>query len=534
MTSEHNEFLEVLQEFAAEELAKAQSQQDLGGKNLPAKVENPQTFFVNPYDFTSQHGLWRERRTNLTWDTLRVMAEKNPIISAIINTRIRQIGVFSAPVSEMETTGNDQLGYKIAHKDSNKKLSKSEEQYVLDLESFIRTCGYVKQGEFFSGRDNFDTWLKKIVRDSLTFDAVVTELLPTRKGGLHSFYAVDAATIRMAMVEEGETGLVDNRYVQVLNGQIVTTYEPGELMYGIRNPTTNIRNNGYGVSELEQLVAIVTNIFNAMTHNSQFFQNGAAVKGLINIKTDKGRGGAAGEQLEAFKRAWRAMVTGTKNAWSTPILQTDGVEFVNMSSTNREMEFTQYLDFLVKIACAVYSIDPAEINFYMNGGSSGSSPMFESSQEAKLKMSKDKGLRPLLTSVSRWINHYIINPVTDQFRFVWVGIDSKDEKEVIELRTKEVASYLTVDEAREEAGREKLGEEKGGNLVLNPQYIQWLNQQSMASMMGGQGEGEEPGVKTGAEDKEQEIITEDDQEDEDVEKSLSGARKKYLRIMLDD
>jgi len=532
MTPEHQEFFELLNEYAAEELAKAKKQDPARDENLPAVRKEPQTFFVNPYDFTGQHGLWRERRTALTWDTLRVMAEKNPIISSIINTRIRQIGVFSAPVSELALTGADSIGYKVVHRDPNKKLTKSEMEYVDGVENFVRHCGYVKPGQLRTGRDNFDTWLKKIVRDSLSFDAAVSELIPTRKGGLHSFYAIDAATIRLAATQGDDEGLDDKHYVQVLNGQIVVDYEPEEIMYGIRNPTTNIKNNGYGVSELEQLVSVVTNIFNAMTHNSQFFKNGAAVKGLINIKTGVNQTGAPNEQVEAFKRAWRAMVTGTKNAWSTPILQSDGVEFVNMGSTNREMEFNLYLDFLVKIACAVYSIDPAEINFYMSAGAGGASPLFESNQEAKLKMSKDKGLRPLLSSISRWVNHYVIEPVAEDFRFTWVGMDSKDEKEVIELRTKEVGSYLTVDEARAEAGRDPLGEDAGGNIILNPQYVQYINQKAMAGMMGG-GEGGEPGQEGVGSDENDEISPEDLVSDAEIKKSLKAVKSKYLRIMMD-
>jgi len=342
-----------------------------------------------------------------------------------------------------------------------------------------------------------------------------------------------------------------------MNGQIVTEYEPGELMYAVRNPTTNIRNNGYGVAELEQLVSVVTNIFNAMTHNSQFFQNGAAVKGIINIKTGKDQAGTMGDQLEAFKRAWRAMVLGTANAWSTPILQTDGVEFVNMGNTNREMEFHLYLDFLVKISCAVYSIDPGEINFFMSaGGASGAHPLFESNQEAKLKMSKDKGLRPLLASVARWINQYILPSVSDEHKFTWVGIDSKDEKEVIELRAKEGGAYATIDEIRAEAGRTPLGAEKGGDLILNPHYITWLQQQSMAASMnqqwgdegeapgdegeapGDEGEAppEEEGVEEGALNRQGDEMDEEAGEDEEaspaLKKSLLEAERKYLRIML--
>ena len=198
MTPEQKDFFEYLNDYAAEELAKAKR----GDIEVAApRSQQPQTFFINPYDFTSQYGLWRDRRSSLTWDTLRVMAEKNPIISSIINTRVRQVSVFTAPLSDLAATGNDQLGYKLVHLDPNKELTKSELEYVADLERFIQACGYVEPGRIRTGRDNFDTWIKKIVRDSLTFDAAVSELIPTRKGGLHSFYAIDAATIRLALAQ---------------------------------------------------------------------------------------------------------------------------------------------------------------------------------------------------------------------------------------------------------------------------------------------------------------------------------------------
>ena len=176
------------------------------------------------------------------------------------------------------------------------------------------------------------------------------------------------------------------------------------------------------------------------------------------------------------------MVSGAANAWVTPILQSEGVEFVNMGGTNRDMEFMQYLDFLVKITCAVYSIDPSEINFAMSASGGSSAPMFESNQESKIKFSKDKGLRPLLSSVSRWINQFIIRSRTDDFYFTFVGIDNKEENEIIELRSKEVSSYKTVDEIRQEADLQPLGEDQGGDIILNAQYMQFRQQKSMEAM----------------------------------------------------
>jgi len=522
---------------------------DKGDKSV---TKDPRSFFVNPYDYTSSMGMWKEKRSGVNWDTLRTIVEKNPIVSAIVNTRINQVSSFSSPARMQDAVGNDGLGYKIVHKDKNKKLSASEEQTVIELEDYIWYSGIPDTYNIYD-RDNFDSWLRKTVRDTLTFDAAVTELVPTRRGMIAEYHAIDPATIRLAITKQDISSAEERAFVQVLNGQIVTEFEAREVMYGIRNPTTSMRNNGYGVSEIEQLISTVTNIFNAMSHNAMFFRNGAAVKGLINIKPSSKGGGAPANQLDSFKRAWGTMVNGTQNAWKTPILQSEGVEFVNMGSTNREMEFSNYLDFLVKLTCAVFSIDPGEINFYMQSG--GGNSIFESNQENKLKTSKDKGLRPLLSAISRWINQFIIHRIAPDFYFSFTGIDSKDEKEIIELRKEEVGAYKTVDEVREEAGLKPLGEEKGGDLILNPQYMQFKQQAAMEKMQAGQGgdeenpdEDPEDGTETPDPGQEEEDDSQespdtpkkprkakDTELDDQIEKSLSmPSRTKFIKITLDD
>lgn len=554
-TEEKNKiFMEVLGEMTEEILEKS-----IDKKLGRPEEETPRSFFVNPYDFTSTTGQFRDRRTGLSWDTLRILSDRNPIISAIVNTRLQQVSAFTSPVRLQEAIGNNPLGYKVIHKQKDRKLTPGEQQFVEDLEDYIWHCGDPSKFSIYD-RDNFDVWMAKIVRDSLTFDAAVAELIPTRKGAVYEWHAIDAATIRMAMAKQDVSDEEQKTFVQLMNGQIVTEYAPDEIMYGIRNPTTKIQNNGYGVSELEQLISVVNNILNAMQHNSMFFRNGAAVKGLINIKPGSKQGGVPREQFEAFKRAWKGMITGAHNAWTTPIVQSDGVEFVNMGSTNREMEFSQYLDFLVKITCAVYAIDPAEINFYMASSSGGGSPMFESNQESKLKMSKDKGLRPLLNKISRWVNQFILKRVTDDFYFAFSGIDSKDEKDIINVRKEEVGAYKTVDEVRADAGLKPLGEESGGNVILNPQYIQYLQQKSMEAMQaGGDGGSEEAdeGVETppdgqgeDGEENDGEVQADQKQKSRDepegkgyvakqVEKSLSMANQelsgqsKFIRITLE-
>ena len=214
------------------------------------------------------------------------------------------------------------------------------------------------------------------------------------------------------------------------------------------------------------------------------------------------------EQLESFKRQWRAQVTGLTGAWKTPVLQVpSGIEYINVSQSNREMEFEKWMNYLINIVCAVYQIDPAEVNFPNNGGVAGNGgSVFEGSNEAKLKNSKDKGLRPLLRFIESMINKHIISEFSDEYVFNFVGIDDKTEEEQIELDMKKVKSYKTINELRAEKGLDSLGKE--GDVILD---ASWINYKSQMAMAQGEMGGAEEMFDEGA-DSESEELTEGDEQ----------------------
>jgi hypothetical protein len=490
LTKIQNFFYEKLgiKEYVSKDLSKAR---DLYDKTR----REAKSLFLNPYYMMAATGLWRERPTRLTYHSMRMVADKNPIVGSIINTRIAQVATFSRPMSIVEKVAATPLGFKVVHKEKpDDDLSKEEKGLQHEIEQFLWNSGSTDRLRNGDRRPSFDHWLRMSVRDSLTFDQMVTELVPNRKGEPAEFWAVDAATIRRAVPTEDGKEDPDQAFVQVVNGQIQNTYKHSELAFCVRNPQTDMYANKYGKSEIEQLLNIVTAYLNAEMHNRKFFEQGSAIKGILNVK---------GEQInqpmfEAFKREWHAQVTGSTNAWKTPVMQApSGVEFINLHASNREMEFIKWLDFLIKITCAIYMIDPAEINFDLRGGTGQSTATFESNPiEAKLKLSRDKGLRPLLVFMMQVVNEYIMAPRFPEWIFSFHGIDAKKESEIIELRSKEVKAYKKLDEIRAEAGLKPMGEENGGELILDPQYIQWLQQKQMQAMeaSGGFAEDEEGGL----------------------------------------
>lgn len=174
----------------------------------------------------------------------------------------------------------------------------------------------------------------------------------------------------------------------------------------------------------------------------------------------------------SFKRQWVAQVAGAENSWKTPITQSEGLEWVNMQMTNQDMQFNIWLEYLIKVTSAVFLIDPAEINFDLHGGVQ-QTPLFESSQEWKLKASRDRGLKPLLRFIAGLINENIIDRIDDHFVFEFIGLDELTEQEKHDMMKEQISSYMTLNETRRTLD---LPDIPGGvgELPLNPVLLQLL------------------------------------------------------------
>lgn len=201
-------------------------------------------------------------------------------------------------------------------------------------------------------------------------------------------------------------------------------------------------------------------------HNSQ----GTVAKGLLNLV-----GAIPEKQLRAFRRQWYQMVSGIENAWRTPITNAEKVEWINMTQSNRDMEFSAWMDFLIKVVCATYAMDPIEINFkYGSGG--GAKSMFEGAQRAKAQESRERGLKPLLRFIGREIDRYIIWPTDPGFTLEFVGLEAQTPKELADLMTQRVRTMYTIDELRAENDYEPLPDGLG-NIILD---ANWLNARNAA------------------------------------------------------
>jgi hypothetical protein len=439
------------------------------------------SYIFDPWEFSRQFG-YKDKPTSLSYNTLRRMG-RTPIINSIITTRVEQVAAFSEPAYDEKGVGfiiRKKQGYLSKEE---QKLSKQDEARIEWITDFIINCGTT--GNSWHG-DTFGTFLRKIVRDSLELDQMTFEVVRNRKGIPQEFIATDAATFRLADSFDSDEYRRSQRlevngyypqYVQIFNNQPIADFYPWELCFGIRNHYTDVKLNGYGVSELENIINVITWMLYSDTYNGKFFSQGSAPKGIIKVS------GAVNEaRLAEFRQQWMSMVAGVQNAWRTPVMEAEKMEWIDLQRNNRDMEFTKWQEYLIKLSCASYKIDPAEIGFPMNG-SSESKPMFEGNNEARLKYSKDKGLQPLLKLIENKLNKYVVNALDSNFEFKFVGLNPESESEIVDLDIKKAQNFMSLKEVRKKYNLPELPEDED-DIILNPYYFQMWSQKQAAKQQG--------------------------------------------------
>jgi len=482
------------------------------------------------YPEDEQYG-YKERPGMVGAQILKSMGRKDSVVRAIINTRLAQVKPFTKPQKDRYSEGWIVQAKKPADLSDEDKISLADPELQKDPEAYEQKkfelerklvslkakedkdkeeiSEFLKHSGMSSSetdtthkRWDLDKTVAAIVEDRLIYNYMAIELIPTKDGTkLHHYYPMSAGTIKYVSQRaaeqyqkllQQETMRRDAmqkrfdpskplKYVQVVRGKIVAAFTEDELIFEPATPTVDPEDNGYAPGELEYLINIVTAHLYAEAHNRNFFTQGIGTKGILHIKGDN----ISRAQLEAFKRQWFNQVVNTRNAFRPPIIgMADDVKWVPLAQTNKEMEFEAWMNYLIKICCAIYQIDPAEINFDISKNATAT--IGNQNNEEKLKNSKDKGLRPLLDMIESVINNHILRywkpDLADKYEFKFVGFQAESKQQEIDRLQKEVQVYKTLNEARIEMGKAPI---ENGDVVLNATYTQYLAQKQMAEQAAG-------------------------------------------------
>lgn len=419
---------------------------------------------------------------SLSFPVLRRMG-RVPAVRTVIGTRQNQVMNFSKFTTDLQREGWT-IRLKPGRFDSeDTKLTDKDKKRIEEIASFLENGGF-GNSKWDYNTDDVDDFLKKQVQDSLELDQACFYIGRDREHKVFNYVAVDSATIRLlenidpTNQELSEYQDVLNgfkpAYAQVWNGKIVhkklsndysepMIYYPWEMSFGVRNKTSNILNNGYGISELEILIEVVTWIMNGMQYNGNFFKQGSNPKGFFNVKS-----GADSGVLNEFRKAWTNQVVGVNNTHRIPVFQGDEVQWIDMHHSNKDMEFQNWNEFLILLTCAVMSIDPSETGLTFKNQNA----MFgQDGQKQRLQWSKDKGLKPLLQFIQKQINKYLVSELDPRFEFVFTGVDIEDEGAILDNDIKKVQNggMSMQDFFKKYSGRDF---KEGKDIILNQIYLQ--------------------------------------------------------------
>ena len=478
----------------------------------------------------SMAGNFLERPSTITFSAMRKMAERDVIIASIITRRSNQVSSFARPSESKYDSG-----FVIKMRDEKAESSPQIEEIKKQLVRFIMNTGRSTDDRPKDTDLSYERFIRLMVHDVLAFDCISVEKIHDQEGSLVCFLPVAADTIRYAYnpdktkIEETITPYASTDeekarlkqmkdqhkdtpedelcYVQVFRGRPVGVFTKEDLHYESYTPTNNV-GTPYSVTPLEKLVNIVSSHLFAEAHNRLFFSQTGSTRGMLFLK-----GEIPPHHLEGFRRQWYSQVTGAKNSWRMPILAgVEDVQFLSMQPNNRDMEYNEWMHYLVKVMCAMFSIAPAEIGWETQA----QTPMFDSSGakvESMLKHGRDTGLRPILRFIEDFMNEIIIRAFDEdaykifEFQFVGLDVDSIDIE--VERCIKQL-NYKSLNEVRASQDLPPVNH-PAADIPLNPTLLQLV----MAPQPGeGEPEDEEGG------DPENEAKEEAPEEDPNAEKSL--------------
>lgn len=460
-----------------------------------------QSVFFDPNDLSGNGKGFKDSKGILSFEVLRRMGNIH-IIRSIVNTRIEQIQNFLHFSEDDQKEGFTIRKKTSLFKEGKKEISSAEKKKIEEIVEFLMNSGF---DEKWDNIDDFQTFVRKIAFDSLTLDQLAFEVVRDKGWNIKKYRAVDASLIRfLDSVDPKQRERLEDyrfkgylpRFCMTWDEQILinpTTkepilYYPWELGFGIRNKSSDIRKNGYGTSELEILVELITGVLWSIQYNMNNFSIGSTPKGFINVKNAN----ISDSNLNEFRQAWSQMMTGVRNAKRTPVINGIDLEWIDLDKSNREMEYQEWAQFLVIMVCSVYRIDPSELGFSFKN----QAQLFgQDGQKARLQHSREKGLKPILIFLENIITKYIVSEIDEDYEFVFTGIEVEDEETQVNLDKTKLESGMVAmqDIFKKYSGREF---DPDKDIILNQVYQQVQTSKQQQEMFGSSvpGEMNEEGV----------------------------------------
>ncbi|RDE12139.1 MAG: hypothetical protein C4K49_10680 [Candidatus Thorarchaeota archaeon] len=474
----------------------------------------------------------RERLLKVDYAVVRNVVDRVPLLNAIVKTRINQVLPFSVYVSE-DRVKDGEKGFRVVPiVDEN-----VDDEEVKQIREFIEQTGVVYSSE---REDDFSDYLQMLVREIGTIDQIGTELQYNLGGDVAAFRLLDGATLKRTSEDYPKK---DIRFVQVIDDKLIEEFNDNNLIFDYKNKRVDIRFRGYGYSDAEMAIDLITTLLFGYNHLRDQFVRDKIPRGFISVMGDIDSKG-----VTAIQQYWYSAMSGAGGQWALPILPSGkdgvGLDFKAIGTSNKEMEYHRGMMFLSSIICAVFAIDMAELGIKAEDSTSviGANEI-----GPRIEASKDRGLDSLLMFISQHMNKIMRKTCWGKkYRFAFSGQEVKDQMKLTQIMQARLQTDLTINDILKKEGKEERKED-WANIILNPLVVQMVMseknaaaqkeaQEAQQNMFGNEMFGEqESGSSEGGVEQEEEESPEGEEgqaeQEEEVAKSQSDDwstwRKKF-------
>ena len=246
--------------------------------------------------------------------------------------------------------------------------------------------------ELFEEPNPGESWwgfAQRVIEDVMVLDAGAVEKVRYPSGELAELYPTMGETIMVNSRWDGSNP-ESPRYLYVPDGTVQATFRNDDFMYFMQNPRTN---SPVGLSPLEVLKRTIEADLNSMDYNSRMVR-GAPPEGALNIGETAMR-----EDVQRTKAEWESDILGQSGFAVIGGFKNPG--FIRFRDTNQEMQYREWLDYLVRQHAVVFGLSPMDlgITFDVN----------RSTAEAQGDNSEGRGVRPLLASFQSYLTRHIVH-----------------------------------------------------------------------------------------------------------------------------
>lgn len=377
----------------------------------------------------------------VTYNTLLQVA-RSPVVASIIATRQNQVVDYAQRLRTQHMNG-----WSIQLREPHAIPSRTDRYRMDMIATIIENAG----GKYGTG--GFETFLRGITYNTLSLDQAHIQPIMSKAQRPVGYRLLDPTTIRRELPitdipRDGNLDIASLPSAQYINMKKVAQFSPGEISWSTRNTLPNVHTFGYGFPELAMLLGVVAALIQAQTHNAKIYSTGYHGSNMVAIKSLMGP-----ERFKTLENSIQAMLTGVRKNKSVPIVQlnpnlNEELTVLPFGKPPADMEFMNWINWLVKLICSLYGMDPLELGFVFGDEQGKQKNKSDLSPQDRIVASKERSLRPLLRWIARQINETIIWPYWPEYQLEFYGFDSISESQKLENFIKSVQNFMSVNEVR--------------------------------------------------------------------------------------